>query len=88
MILKLAMNRLHIHKNKKIEQSMAHKEAVAKLIEQGKSSQARVMVFFSFFSKVGFSFIFFFLKKRLLVSFLKIILLKYLTLLNYIVILV
>lgn len=44
MILKLAVNRINIHKNKKIELSLQHKKEVADLIEQGKEAQARVRV--------------------------------------------
>jgi hypothetical protein len=47
MILQLALNRLSIHKNKKIELSGQHKHEVAVLLQQGKESQARIMVFSS-----------------------------------------
>lgn len=42
MILKLAMNRINIHKLKKIELSLQDKKKVATLLEQGKEEQARV----------------------------------------------
>lgn len=42
MILKLAMNRIAIHKLKKIEISLQDKKKVAEMIEQGKEAQARV----------------------------------------------
>ncbi len=44
MILKLAVNRIQIHKNKKIELSMEHKKNVGELLVNGKDLQARVMV--------------------------------------------
>lgn len=48
MILKLAANRLNIHKAKKTEQSLNHKKEVAALLEQGRRDAARVMVGFFF----------------------------------------
>ena len=44
MLLKLALNRLNYHKNKKIELSALHKSEVKALYEQGKEPSARVMV--------------------------------------------
>ncbi len=44
MILQLALNRLTIHKHKKIELGMTHKREVGNLLEQGKQAQARVLV--------------------------------------------
>eukprot|EP01112_Ceratiomyxa_fruticulosa_P019696 TRINITY_DN6502_c0_g3_i1.p1 TRINITY_DN6502_c0_g3~~TRINITY_DN6502_c0_g3_i1.p1 ORF type:complete len:333 (+),score=51.19 TRINITY_DN6502_c0_g3_i1:192-1190(+) len=42
MILKLASNRLVIHRNKDVELSNVHKKEIAELLEQGKDDQARV----------------------------------------------
>eukprot|EP01114_Cavostelium_apophysatum_P013876 TRINITY_DN3459_c0_g1_i1.p1 TRINITY_DN3459_c0_g1~~TRINITY_DN3459_c0_g1_i1.p1 ORF type:complete len:1054 (+),score=286.64 TRINITY_DN3459_c0_g1_i1:176-3337(+) len=42
MILRLAVNRLYIHRGKKVELSLTHKKDVADLLEQGKDAQARV----------------------------------------------
>lgn len=44
MIMQLALNRIGIHKNKKIELSSEHKHEVAVLLQQGKEQQARIMV--------------------------------------------
>jgi len=44
MILKLASSRLNIHKGKKADQTLKAKEDVAKLLEQGKESMARVRI--------------------------------------------
>jgi actin len=42
MILKLAINRINIHKLKKIEISLQHKKEVADLLEKGKKEQAKI----------------------------------------------
>jgi hypothetical protein len=45
MLLKLAMNRLTLHRNKSAEQGNVHKKEIADMLEQGKEEQARVRVF-------------------------------------------
>eukprot|EP00026_Physarum_polycephalum_P002599 Phypoly_transcript_02606.p1 GENE.Phypoly_transcript_02606~~Phypoly_transcript_02606.p1 ORF type:complete len:857 (+),score=143.36 Phypoly_transcript_02606:95-2665(+) len=42
MLLKLAMNRLTLHRNKTAEQGNVHKKEIADMLEQGKEEQARV----------------------------------------------
>lgn len=44
MITKLSINRINIHKARKIEISIQHKKDAAELIAKGKQDQARVMV--------------------------------------------
>jgi hypothetical protein len=44
MLLKLAMNRLTLHRNKAAEQGNVHKKEIADMLEQGKEEQARVRV--------------------------------------------
>ncbi len=44
MILKLASNRINIHRAKKTDLSLKHKKEVADLLAQGKRDQARIMV--------------------------------------------
>lgn len=46
MILKLAANRLNIHKAKKIEQSISRKKDIADTLAAGKRDQAKIMVNF------------------------------------------
>lgn len=45
MLMKLANNRLVLHRNKNAELSNVHKKEIADLMEQGKEEQARVRVF-------------------------------------------
>ena len=44
MILKLAANRLNIHKTKKIEASLQRKSQVGDMLAGGRREQARIMV--------------------------------------------
>lgn len=44
MILKLAVNRLNLHKAKKAEQSIKEKKEIGELLEKGKAELARVRV--------------------------------------------
>jgi hypothetical protein len=46
MILKLAANRLNIHKAKKIDQSISRKKDIADMLAQGKRDQAKIMVLY------------------------------------------
>lgn len=45
MLMKLAMNRLTLHRNKNAELGNLHKKEIADLLEQGKEEQARVKVY-------------------------------------------
>jgi Regulator of Vps4 activity in the MVB pathway len=44
MLLKLAINRLTLHRNKNAEQGNVHKKDIADMLEQGKEEQAKVRV--------------------------------------------
>lgn len=45
MLLKLAINRLTLHRNKNFEASNVHKKEIADMMEHEKEEQARVRVF-------------------------------------------